>query len=216
MPRKKLPLKVRALGKTKELTPRQHAFVQHYIGGVEGAVRWNGAAAAREAGYSVNSANRIASVLLRNPRIKALIDQVKNKITDQTNAVIALAGSKTQQAMAAVAYFDPREMVHNDGTPKTLKELDAVCAQAVAGFKTTVRWEGKGNTRRKIVETEYRLVNRVAALDMAAKVTGEYKTDNEQRRSARQMTDVEIHERLAVLMGRAQLAGPDGTVPPEQ
>lgn len=161
---------------------------------------WHGTKAAIRAGYSAKSAANRASLLLAHPEVKAYIDACKAAVKERLHEHVALASEHTLRVIADVAYFDPRRFVHKDGSTKNLHELDDQSALAVAGFKTTEQWVTTGKTRRKVVQTEYRLVNRVAALDMAAKVTGEYAKDNEQRRNAREMTDDEIRARLLTLM----------------
>lgn len=53
----------------KQLTGKERRFVVEYC------VDWNGTAAARRAGYSENSANRIASKMLKKEHILAAIEQ---------------------------------------------------------------------------------------------------------------------------------------------
>ena len=52
------------------LTAKQQAFVDEYL------VDFNATQAAIRAGYSVKDADKIGTVLLRNTRIKAVIDKV--------------------------------------------------------------------------------------------------------------------------------------------
>ena len=47
--------------------------------------------------------------------------------------------------------------------------------------------------------TSYQLHNKIASLDMAAKVTGEYAKDNAQRRPARELSDDELEARILEL-----------------
>ena len=129
--------------------------------------------------------------------VAGYIERCRAAIKARVQERVALASERTLQAVADVAYFDPREFVRKDGSTKNLHELSDQAAMAVAGFETEItRVNGK-----KVVSTKYRLVNRVAALDMAAKVMGDYAKDNEQRRNSRDMTDDEILQRLATLSG---------------
>ena len=65
----------------KNLTDRQAAFVRHYVG----TARFNGAEAARAAGYAPKYADRQAYQLLENPRVRAAIEE-------------ALAGERATEA----------------------------------------------------------------------------------------------------------------------
>jgi len=53
----------------KPITPKQRRFADEYL------IDLNGAAAARRAGYSVKSADKIAYRLLRTPQVRAYVEQ---------------------------------------------------------------------------------------------------------------------------------------------
>jgi phage terminase small subunit len=55
------------------LTPKQRAFVREYLKDS------NGTQAAKRAGYAANSAAETASKLLRNPKVRAMLDQRTNE-----------------------------------------------------------------------------------------------------------------------------------------
>jgi phage terminase small subunit len=191
--------------KRRPLSPQQLRFFEEWI--KDG----NSTQAAIRAGYSAKTANDRGPELLRHPEIAVLVAEHRSNLKDKARERSKLLGERTQQIMADVAYFDPRNFVNEDGSTKQLHELDEQSAMAVAGFETVEVWVGKGKERRKEVQTKYRLVNRIAALDVAARVTGEYEKDNEQRRAAHQMTDDEIEKRAATLLGRLGLFAPEGT-----
>ena len=90
----------------------------------------------------------------------------------------------TETHMSRIA----QELKHfnDDGTMKPIHTLHAAAAANIAGFEVEERFEGTGAKRKAVaVVKKVRLVNQVAALDMAARVTGEFAKDNEQRRPAR-------------------------------
>lgn len=171
-------------------------FVAEYL--KNGAQRPEESAIA--AGYPPGGAKR-AFQILKHPEAAAMVAKWKRDFARELNRHVELATKQTIRTVSDVSYFDPRNFVHeHDGSAKNLNELDEQSAMAVAGFKTTETWVGRGKNRRKEVQTEYRLVNRVSALDIAAKILGDYKKDNEQRRSAREMTDDEIRARMLTLL----------------
>lgn len=169
----------------------------------------NAAAAAVRAGYSAHTAKQQGSRLLKRPDvIEALREHRKLLGQQHVQALerITLDGERTREALARLAYFDPRKLVNLDGSAKNLHELDEQSAAALAGFEVSESWIGSGENRCKVVTTKVRLVNRVAVLDLAAKVTGEYAKDNEQRRNVREMSDDDIRARILELMGQAKPA----------
>lgn len=167
----------------------------------------NGTQAALRAGYAVSTAAHTSVILLQHPEIKAYVEKVRTQAKRMLIEHARLTSQRTQEQMAALAYFDPRRLVHSDGTPKKVHELDDVAAAAIAGFDTRVEWvKHPGEKRAKrVVTTVYRLHNKIAALDLAAKVTGEFAKDNAQRRPARELTDDELEARIAAIQeaGRA-------------
>jgi phage terminase small subunit len=181
----------------EKLTEQRLRFLREYL------VDFNGTAAAIRAGYSEKSAKTIAWELLQEPTIAAVVAQVRGtqrqELVNGVQAQARLTSERTQRVMAGVAYVDVRGFFREDGSPKLPHELTEDQAAAVQGFDVVETWVGTGEERRKVTTTKVRLVNRMAALDMAAKVTGEYKADNEQRRNARDMTDDELLKRILQL-----------------
>jgi phage terminase small subunit len=183
--------------KPRVLTPQQQRFVAEYV------QDWNGTQAALRSGYAPSSAADVASRLLRHPEIAAYIDQCRDEIRKGVSKRVALAADRTLQTMADLAYYDVREMFHEDGTVKPIKAMGDAEAAAIAGFEVTVSGKGENQT----VTTKVRLVSRAQAVDMAAKVAGAYKADNDQRRNAKEMTDAELMQRAMTLMG---MGAPEG------
>jgi len=78
---------------TKRPTPRQSRFIYFWL------VHYNGARAAREAGYSANTAAEIAYENLRKPHIKAEIARLLREKTLSAEFVVARLG---QMAMGEI------------------------------------------------------------------------------------------------------------------
>lgn len=76
------------------LTPRQAAFVQAYAAGNKTATQ-----AAIEAGYSATSARAQVYDLLRNPGVKAELDGIRERITQQTVYDAAAAFGEAGEAI---------------------------------------------------------------------------------------------------------------------
>lgn len=193
--------------KHRELSPLGWRFI------AEWAKDQNVTAAARRAGCPESSAGSTGMKLMQHPTVKAYVDEVRAKMAAIVKEKVVVASERTLSAMAGMAYFDPIDFVNEDGSTKNINELPPHARLAVQGFKTAeVVVRGK-----KVVTTEYRLVNRVAAVDMAAKVTGEYKVDNQQRRNAREMSDEDLMLRIQTLAAGAGLApAPAADAPPAE
>jgi phage terminase small subunit len=99
--------------------------------------------------------------------------------------------------MARALRFDPRKMFREDGSLKTLPELDADTADALAGFevvemaggmKVSTKDDGNGGTPAlqhvPMYTKKVKWLDKNTARDQAAKVHGLYEKDNEQAAKA--------------------------------
>jgi phage terminase small subunit len=87
--------------------------------------------------------------------------------------------------MASIARdirFDPARLVHEDGRPKQLHELDPDTRLALRGFKMepVKRRAGKG---RQVIgyKVEWKFPEKIAAREQAMKHLGLYERDNKQK-----------------------------------
>lgn len=122
------------------LTAKQQRFVEEYL------VDLNGSAAARRAGYSERTANRMASENLSKPDLAAAIFERRAKLAEQTGrtvaAVMADIGRVRDDAMKPVT--DPET-----GEQAMLSHKDALKALELEGkhlgaFAERVEMTGKG------------------------------------------------------------------------
>jgi phage terminase small subunit len=94
------PVQKRTAKPAPPLTPRARLFAERY------AVHLTGAWAAREAGYAVKGAARTGMMLLRDPRIKALIEAAMDARSERTRidqdwVVNALVDEATDRSKSA-------------------------------------------------------------------------------------------------------------------
>jgi len=78
----------------KPLTPKQKRFVQEFL------IDSNGAAAARRAGYSARTSDRIAERLLRNVEIRKMIDAALAEQSQRTK----ITADKVLQEVGNIAF----------------------------------------------------------------------------------------------------------------
>lgn len=113
-------------GGVRSLPPRQQDFVAAYLEN-----DFNGTAAALAVGYSARTAASQASRLLRNVNIAAAIDKAKEKRLAKRE----LNAQRVLDELEKLALFDPRKLYREDGSMKSLHELDDVTAMGIKGFK---------------------------------------------------------------------------------
>ena len=92
-----------------KLSPKEIVFVEGYIR------NWNGAAAAREAGYSARSAREIAYDLLAKPHIIARIKERLETMRMETNEIYARLTSQAQADISEFVEFADEPIMDRKG-----------------------------------------------------------------------------------------------------
>lgn len=151
---------------------RINEFVEHYL-----ANGCNARQAALAAGFSPKSADNAAYRLLKNAQVMHRIDErqqaLASKFEINTESVL--------KNLAQTIYFDPRKLYNQDGSLKSIHELDEDTAMALAGFEAFEEFAGRGAERAVIGFTKkIKWLDKNAARDQANKILGHYKKDNEQ------------------------------------
>ncbi len=153
----KVTLRSRAKAGTSQeaAAARRKAFVRAYTSNGR-----NGTQAAIAAGYSPKTARAAASRLLTDVNVAALVETATARVEEITG----LSAERAAALNANIAKFDVRKLVHPNGKPKALHELDEETAMVV-----TVTPGGVAAADRQ------------RAMDMAFKNLGLYEKDHAQR-----------------------------------
>ncbi|MDH4581387.1 terminase small subunit [Pseudomonas sp. BN415] len=145
------------------LTAKQQRFVDEYL------IDLNATQAAIRAKYSKNTANEQGARLLANVSVQAAIAErmkAREKRTEITQDMVL-------REYARIAFFDPRNLFNDDGTPKPITELDDDTAAALAGLDLQEVYEGYGDERVFIGYTKkYKVADKKGALDSVARHLG--------------------------------------------
>ena len=152
------------------LTDKQQRFVNEYM------VDFNATQAAIRAGYSPDTANRIASQNLSKLDIQDAIQKRRNQLEESTN----ITAERVRQEIAKIAFSDIRNILTVDGGLKDTSEWDDETASAIASIKSfdvTDRDSGeKMGTNREV-----KMYDKLAALRDLAKMLGMFEQDNKQK-----------------------------------
>jgi phage terminase small subunit len=105
------------------LTPRQARFVEEYL------IDLNATQAATRAGYSAKTANEQGARLLANVSVRSAIEQAKAERSERTH----ITQDRVLQELARIAFFDLRKLYREDGSLKSMHELDDDAAAVLAG-----------------------------------------------------------------------------------
>ena len=154
------------------LTVKQRLFVAEYL------KDRNGTQAAIRAGYSPKTAGSQAFDLLQKPEVQAQIEQFVAKAEEK----VGLSIERTLREVARLAYFDPRKLLNDDGSPKPITELDDDTAACLAGLDIQEVYEGSGADRVFVgYVKKYKIADKNSALDKAMKHLGLFEKDNAQK-----------------------------------
>lgn len=116
---------------------KQQLFAREYI------VDLNATKAAERAGYSPKSAYSQGHRLLKNAQVSAEV----NRLMKLRGERLDISADKVLQELAKLAFFDPRSLFNEDGSPKNIHELDGNTAAAVAGLEVNELFEGEGDQK---------------------------------------------------------------------
>ncbi len=109
------------------LTPKQKLFVSEYL------IDQNAAAAARRAGYSVKSADKIGHQLLENTRVSG---QIKTELDKRLNT-LEVSSQNILQEMAKIAFFKIADIFEVDEKNELrLKDLKKMGINSACAIKS--------------------------------------------------------------------------------
>ena len=147
----------------KVLTEKEELFCQSYL------IDFNGARAARDSGYSEDSARAIASENLTKPHIRARIQQLRAEMGKAFN----ISRERIAQEYARIAFSDLRKIFNDDGALKLPKDWDDDTTAAIAGVDTDELFEWIDGAKSRIGDTKkLKMSDKRAALDSLAKLMG--------------------------------------------
>jgi phage terminase small subunit len=143
------------------LTPKQTRFVAEYL------VDLNATQAAIRAGYSVRTANRIASENLSKPDIVAAVAAGKAVQLDSAG----LSAARTLEELRRLAFCDLRGFFDADGNLKPIHELTAEHGSALASLEVIIKNAKAGDGVTDTIH-KFKVWDKTRALEMLAKHFG--------------------------------------------
>ena len=196
MPAKKTSERVKAGTSKISAEDRRAAFVVAYL-----SCNGNISEAAIQAGFSPATANRQGARLLKDVRVRTLLDKRRTNIAVKTE----LSTDEIMADMARALRFDPRKLYDEKGQLKPIHELDNDTALCLTGIETVVVKGTEGSETPMFVK-KLKWESKATARDQALKVFGMYEKDNQQKAGAldglpRELLQAMV-QRLKVLNGQ--------------
>lgn len=142
---------------TRALTERQRRFVDAY------ADHGVGARAARQAGYSEDTAREIAHENLSKPHIVEAIKIRRKELVEQAG----VRPDAVLRMIASIATFDVAEIFDDNGRVKEVSEMSDVARRVVAGIDTTTLSTKDGSSFT--TTSKVKIPDRLRALELLAR-----------------------------------------------
>ena len=148
-----------------KLSDKQKKFCEEYI------IDFNQTQSAIKAGYSAKTAYSIGNENLKKPDIQAYIKELLSKREERTQ----ITADMVVKEWAKIAFFDIRKIFHKEGGLLNPHDLDDETATVISSIKARDIKVGDD------IETikEYRLNDKMKALDMLAKHLGMFEKEKE-------------------------------------
>jgi phage terminase small subunit len=157
-----------------ELTDKQRRFCEEYL------IDLNATQAAIRAGYSEKTAHSIGNENLIKPEINTYISELQQKRSEKT----AITAEMILQELAKLGFSDISNFYEDDGvTLRNVKELGNRLSAAISQIKVTETTHGTGKFQKKEVKTEFKLHDKLAALEKIARHIGFFEKDNDQNKA---------------------------------
>lgn len=155
---------------TEKQENQYRTFAQEYI------INFNGTEAAIKAGYSEKTASSQASRLLTHAKVQEFIQEYIKGREKRTE----ITGDMVIQELAKIAFVDVKNIYDDNGDLLPIPNLPSEITSAISTFKT--RKENQGNSDYDIIE-EYKMHDKMRALEMLGKHTGIFEKDNNQKKT---------------------------------
>jgi phage terminase small subunit len=144
-----------------QLTEKEELFCQAYL------IDFNGAKAARDAGYSENSAREIASQNLSKLHIKNRINELRLEMSKGFN----VTRERIAQELALIAFGDTKIVFNEDGTLKTPDQWTDE-GRLVSSYEESITEFGSVETGGTKKTKKIRLWEKTKAIEQLSRLMG--------------------------------------------
>lgn len=147
----------------EQLTEKQKRFCEEWM------LDMNSTQAATRAGYSAKTANEQGARLLAKASVQAYIKELREKLKKK----LEITQERVLQELARISFSDIRKYYNDDGSLKTIKDLDDDSAAALSGVEADELFEGFGDDRRQVGYTKkIKRFDKIAAIANINKMMG--------------------------------------------
>lgn len=137
---------------------RYEKFAKEYVRDL------NATRAAKAAGYSQSTASAQGSRLLTNRKVQKLVDAETSKWASKCDISVEMVA----EGLRKQGFYDARAFYREDGTLKSIPELDEETAFALSGFETEKLYQhySKGAAEEIGTVSKIKMADRTKALEL--------------------------------------------------
>lgn len=149
----------------RPLSPKQQRFVEEYL------VDLNGAAAARRAGYKARNADDLAVQLLRKTQVQEAIQAAQAVRSER----VQLKADDVIEELKRIGFADLGQILDFTGDTVKLRApgtIPEAARRALSSIKVKRVWEGTGDDKVPVDVLEFKLWDKVSALEKLGKHLG--------------------------------------------
>ena len=118
------------------------------------------------------TANAASSRMLRNVKVQEYISEKQKEIEKRTE----VTQDMVIKELAKIAFLDIRKLYAENGQLKNVADIDSDTAGAISSLETLEEYEGYGDDREKIGDTQkVKLLDKTKALELLGKHLGMFK-----------------------------------------
>lgn len=118
------------------------------------------------------TANAASSRMLRNVKVQEYISERMKQLEQRTE----VTQDMVIKELAKIAFLDIRKLYTENGQLKNIADMDSETAGAISSLETLEEYEGYGNNREKIGDTQkVKLLDKTKALELLGRHLGMFK-----------------------------------------
>lgn len=118
------------------------------------------------------TANAASSRMLRNVKVQEYISKKQQEIEKRTE----VTQDMVIKELAKIAFLDIRKLYTENGQLKNIADMDSETAGAISSLETLEEYEGYGDDREKIGDTQkVKLLDKTKALELLGRHLGMFK-----------------------------------------
>ncbi len=130
------------------------------------------------------TANAASSRMLRNVKVQEYISEKQKEIEKRTE----VTQDMVIKELAKIAFLDIRKLYTENGQLKNVADIDSDTAGAISSLETLEEYEGYGDDREKIGDTQkVKLLDKTKALELLGKHLGMFNDINVNMKNAVQV-----------------------------